>query len=136
MSSFECKVSELNGNTESNVLKDTSSVTGVNKSSFETNTTTNTNTNTNPDKATATNTTTTTNTPISIVKFFNEKNLKTVLLITVVYFFLHSEQVLEFIIARLPSLGSNIALNSVGKIIYGLLIGICFIVYSFFFQGP
>lgn len=136
MSSFECKVSELNGNTESNVLKDTSSVTGVNKSSFETNTTTNTNTNTNPDKATATNTTTTTNTPISIDKFFNEKNLKTVLLITVVYFFLHSEQVLEFIIARLPSLGSNIALNSVGKIIYGLLIGICFIVYSFFFQGP
>jgi hypothetical protein len=134
MSSFECKVSELNGNTESNVLKDTSSVTGVNKSSFETNTTTNTNT--NPDKATATNTTTTTNTPISIDKFFNEKNLKTVLLIAVVYFFLHSEQVLEFIIARLPSLGSNIALNSVGKIIYGLLIGICFIVYSFFFQGP
>jgi hypothetical protein len=136
MSSFECKVSELNGNTESNVLKDTSSVTGINKSSFETNTTTNTNT--NPDKATATNTNTNTNTttPISIDKFFNEKNLKTVLLIAVVYFFLHSEQVLEFIIARLPSLGSNIALNSVGKIIYGLLIGICFIVYSFFFQGP
>ena len=128
MSSFECKVSELNGNTESNVLKDTSSVTGVNKSSFETNTTTTTNTNTNTDKATTTNTNTTT--PISIDKFFNEKNLKTVLLIAVVYFFLHSEQVLEFIIARLPSLGSNIALNSVGKIIYGLLIGICFIVYS------
>ena len=134
MSSFECKVSELNGNTESNVLKDTSSVTGVNKSSFETNTTTTTNTNTNTDKATTTNTNTTT--PISIDKFFNEKNLKTVLLIAVVYFFLHSEQVLEFIIARLPSLGSNIALNSVGKIIYGLLIGICFIVYSFFFQDP
>lgn len=136
MSSFECKVSELNGNTESNVLKDTSSVTGINKSSFETNTTTNTNTNTNTDKATTTTTATNTTTTISIDKFFNEKNLKTVLLIAVVYFFLHSEQVLEFIIARLPSLGSNIALNSVGKIIYGLLIGICFIIYSFFFQGP
>jgi hypothetical protein len=129
MSSFECKVSELNNNSDSNVLKDDKknnvSSSGVTNLGFETNTI--------PIKTTQSNSSNSSN---STDKFLNEKNLKTVLLIAVVYFLLHSELVLEFVNVRIPSLGSNMSLNSAGKIIFGLLIGIFFIVYSFFFQGP
>lgn len=126
MSSFECKVSDLNGNTKTNVVKNDNkniiSNGGVNNSSFETNTI--------PNK------TTNSKTNSSIDKFLTEKNLKIILLTTVFYFFLHSEQVLEFINGKIPSLGSSASLNSVGKIIFGLLIGIFFIVCSFFFRDP
>jgi hypothetical protein len=140
MSSFECKVSELNGTTDVNILKDTSSTIGINNLSLEKNTaqTKTTNTNTNASTATSTSTSTSTNSKnnSSLDKILNEKNIKSILLITVVYFLLHSEQVLEFVNVRIPSLGSNLSLNSAGKIIFGLLIGISFIVYSFFFQDP
>ena len=126
MSSFECKVSDLNGNPESNVVKNDNkniiSNVGVNNSSFETNTIPNKAANSNQNS--------------SIDKFLTEKNLKIVLLTTVFYFILHSEQVLEFINVKIPSLGSSASLNSVGKIIFGLLIGIFFIVCSFFFRDP
>ena len=126
MSSFECKVSDLNGNPETNVVKnDNKNITapvGVNNSSFETNTIPNKAANSNQNS--------------SIDKFLTEKNLKIVLLTAVFYFFLHSEQVLEFINVKIPSLGSSASLNSVGKIIFGLLIGIFFIVCSFFFRDP
>ena len=126
MSSFECKVSDLNGNPETNVVKNDNkniiSNVGVNNSSFETNTIPNKTTNSNQNS--------------SIDKFLTEKNLKIVLLTTVFYFILHSEQVLEFINVKIPSLGSSASLNSVGKIIFGLLIGIFFIVCSFFFRDP
>jgi hypothetical protein len=140
MSSFECKVNELNGTADVNILKDTSSTIGINNLSLEKNTsleknaiqTKTTNTNTNASTATATNS----KNNSSLDKILNEKNIKAILLITVVYFLLHSEQVLEFVNVRIPSLGSNLSLNSAGKIIFGLLIGISFIVYSFFFQDP
>lgn len=126
MSSFECKVSDLNGNPETNVVKNDNkniiSNVGVNNSSFETNTIPNNAANSNQNS--------------SIDKFLTEKNLKIVLLTTVFYFILHSEQVLEFINVKIPSLGSSASLNSVGKIIFGLLIGIFFIVCSFFFRDP
>lgn len=126
MSSFECKVSDLNGNPETNVVKNDNkniiSNVGVNNSSFETNTIPNKAANSNQNS--------------SIDKFLTEKNLKIVLLTTVFYFILHSEQVLEFINVKIPSLGSSASLNSVGKIIFGLLIGIFFIVCSFFFRDP
>ena len=126
MSSFECKVSDLNGNPETNVVKNDNkniiSNVGVNNSSFETNTIPNKAANLNQNS--------------SIDKFLTEKNLKIVLLTTVFYFILHSEQVLEFINVKIPSLGSSASLNSVGKIIFGLLIGIFFIVCSFFFRDP
>ena len=126
MSSFECKVSDLNGNPESNVVKNDNkniiAPVGVNNSSFETNTIPNKAANSNQNS--------------SIDKFLTEKNLKIVLLTTVFYFILHSEQVLEFINVKIPSLGSSASLNSVGKIIFGLLIGIFFIVCSFFFRDP
>lgn len=126
MSSFECKVSDLNGNPETSVVnndkKDITPRVGVNNSSFETNTIPNKAANSNQNS--------------SIDKFLTEKNLKIVLLTTVFYFILHSEQVLEFINVKIPSLGSSASLNSVGKIIFGLLIGIFFIVCSFFFRDP
>ena len=124
MSSFECKVSDLNGNPETNVVKNDNkniiAPVGVNNSSFETNTIPNKAANSNQNS--------------SIDKFLTEKNLKIILLTAVFYFFLHSEQVLEFINVKIPSLGSSASLNSVGKIIFGLLIGIFFIVCSFFFR--
>ena len=126
MSSFECKVSDLNGNPETNVVKNDNkniiAPVGVNNSSFETNTIPNKAANSNQNS--------------SIDKFLTEKNLKIILLTAVFYFFLHSEQVLEFINVKIPSLGSSASLNSVGKIIFGLLIGIFFIVCSFFFRDP
>ena len=126
MSGFECKISELNGTD--------------NISSFETNTTTGTNTNTKTNQdvnqAKTTNTSTSTSKLSGFSKILNEKNIKTILVITVIYFFLQSEQVLEFVNAKIPSLTSNLLLNAVGKIIFGLLIGVSFIVYSFFFQDP
>ena len=126
MSSFECKVSDLNGNPETNVVKNDNkniiSNVGVNNSSFETNTIPNKAANSNQNS--------------SIDKFLTEKNLKIVLLTAIFYFILHSEQVLEFINGKIPSLGSSASLNSVGKIIFGLLIGIFFIVCSFFFRDP
>jgi hypothetical protein len=136
MSEFECRVDELNKNSELNVIdkdkKDNVSKTG-NTTSFEKNTVsgkpdtdTNTSTNTNTDSKTNN----------FIDKFLTEKNLKLVLLITVFYFFLHSDQVLEFINTRIPSLSCNSVLNSAGKLTFGLLIGIVFIVSSFFFRDP
>jgi hypothetical protein len=138
MSGFECKVSELNSNIGSN------SFGSLNKMDVELSTSTSTSTSThtpisssgnNPsfEKNTKPDTNTTVN---NFDKFLNEKNIKSILLIAVVYFFLHSEQVLEFVNSKIPSLASNLTLNTFGKIIFGLLIGICFVMYSFFFQGP
>ena len=127
MSNFECKVSELNGNGNLNEIhadkKDPLSSNGINNSSFETNTI--------GDKSTSPGS----NNSSYIGKILTEKNLKMIVLITVFYLFLHSEQVLEFVNVRIPSLGSNLVLNVFGKIIFGLLMGFFFIGYSFFFQG-
>jgi len=134
MSEFECRVDELNKNSELNVIdkdkKDNVSKTG-NTASFEKNTVSG-----KPDKDTNISTNTDSKTNNFIDKFLTEKNLKLVLLITVFYFFLHSDQVLEFINTRIPSLSCNSALNSAGKLTFGLLIGIVFIVSSFFFRDP
>ena len=138
MSGFECKISELNGTDnissfETNTNPNTNN--GVNQTKT-TNTNTNPTTNTNQGKSTSTSTTTTTSKLSGFSKILNEKNIKAILVITVIYFFLQSEQVLEFVNAKIPSLTSNLLLNAVGKIIFGLIIGISFIVYSFFFQDP
>ena len=141
MSGFECKVSELNGNKDK-------------ISSFETNTNqasgTSKNTNTSTNQASGTNTSqasgTSTNQGVNVnvnttnvsgfTKILNEKNLKAILLIAFVYFLLHSEPVLDFVNAKIPSIISNLTLNSLGKLIFGLLIGVLFIVGSFFFRDP
>ncbi len=129
MSGFECKVSDLNGDKKSGF--EASTGTG-------TNTDTNTDTNTNKIASAnyATNSNKNTANVSAFTKILNEKNLKAILLIAFVYFILHSEPVLEFVNAKIPSIISNLALNSLGKLIFGLLIGFLFIVGSFFFQDP
>jgi len=125
MSGFECKVSDLNAS-------------GDKVSSFETSVSKATNpiADSNPVTSTIASVNKTTGNVSAFTKILNEKNLKTILLIAFVYFLLHSEPVLEFVNAKIPSIISNLTLNSLGKLIFGLLIGILFIVGSFFFQDP
>jgi hypothetical protein len=131
MSGFECKVSDLNGDKKSGF--EASTGTGTNTG---TNTDTNTNTNKIASANHATNSNKNTSNVSGFTKILNEKNLKAILLIAFIYFLLHSEPVLEFVNAKIPSIISNLTLNSLGKLIFGLLIGFLFIVGSFFFQDP
>ena len=114
MSNFECKLSDLNNITVEEV-KSSGKVSVLSKEE-------------NKD-------TTEKNARKELFQnFFNEKNGKIILLITFLHFVLHSEQVISFISVNLPSLACASQLNSLGKIIVGILIGIIFILYSFFFQ--
>ena len=135
MAGFECKVSDLNGDKTLGFEANTSTSSNQGESNN-----TNTNTNTNTNKTAGANNVTGSNKNTANVsaftKILNEKNLKAILLIAFVYFLLHSEPVLEFVNAKIPSIISNLALNSLGKLIFGLLIGFLFIVGSFFFQDP
>jgi hypothetical protein len=133
MSVFECKVSELNENKDKISSFETSTVTSPNPS---TNTNTNTISSTNQDVNQVTSSSKKTGNVSGFSKILNEKNLKAILLIACVYFLLHSEPVLEFVNSKIPSIISNLTLNSLGKLIFGLLIGFLFIVGSFFFQDP
>lgn len=125
MTEFECKVRDLNGDKTSGFEANTD--TGKSSNQGESN---NADTNINTNKTAGTNNVT------AFTKILNEKNLKAILLIAFVYFLLHSESVLEFVNAKIPSIISNLTLNSLGKLIFGLLIGFLFIVGSFFFQDP
>lgn len=135
MTGFECKVSDLNGDKTSGFEANT----GTGKSSNQ-GASNNADTNINTNKTAGANNVTSSNkntTNVSaFTKILNEKNLKAILLIAFVYFLLHSEPVLEFVNAKIPSIISNLTLNSLGKLIFGLLIGFLFIVGSFFFQDP
>ena len=135
MTGFECKVSDLNGDKTSSFEANTG--TGKSSNQGESN---NADTNINTNKTAGANNVTSSNkntTNVSaFTKILNEKNLKAILLIAFVYFLLHSEPVLEFVNAKIPSIISNLTLNSLGKLIFGLLIGFLFIVGSFFFQDP
>lgn len=129
MSVFECKVSELNENKDKISSFETSTVTS---SSPSTNTISSTNQNVNQVPISGKNA----GNVSGFSKILNEKNLKAILLIACVYFLLHSEPVLEFVNSKIPSIISNLTLNSLGKLIFGLLLGVLFIVGSFFFQDP
>lgn len=133
MSVFECKVSELNENKDKISSFETSTVTS---SSPSTNTNTNTISSKNQDVNQVPSSSKNTGNGSGFSKILNEKNLKAILLIACVYFLLHSEPVLEFVNSKIPSIISNLTLNSLGKLIFGLLIGVLFIVGSFFFQDP
>jgi hypothetical protein len=114
MSNFECKLSDLN-NTPVEEIK-TSSKGSVILSKEENKEI--------PEKITQTE---------LFQNFLNEKNVKIILLITFVHFILHSEQVTSFISVNMPSLiGCTSQLNSLGKTLVGILIGVVFIMYSFF----
>jgi hypothetical protein len=133
MSSFECKVSELNGNLGANNDKKDFKLSGVKENNSISENTSGADASTS---STSTSTSTSTFKSNSIYKLFNEKNVKILILITFLHFFLHSDMVLEFVNCKIPSLSSNLMLNTLGKLIIGLLIGFSFIVYSSFFQDP
>jgi uncharacterized membrane protein len=115
MSNFECKLSDLN-NTPVEEIKSSSKASVLSKEENKE----------IPEKITRTE---------LFQNFLNEKNGKIILLITFVHFILHSEQVTSFISVNLPSLISCTSqLNSLGKLLVGILIGVVFIMYSFFFQ--
>ena len=103
MSGFECKVSDLNGDKKSGL--EASTGTGTNT---DTNTDTNTNTNKIASANHATNSNKNTGNVSGFTKILNEKNLKAILLIAFIYFLLHSEPVLEFVNAKIPSIISNL----------------------------
>jgi hypothetical protein len=114
MSNFECKLSDLN-NTPVEETKTSSKVSVLSKEDNSQISEKNTRTE-------------------LFQNFLNEKNGKIILLITFVHFILHSEQVTSFISLNLPSLiACTSQLNSLGKTLVGILIGIIFILYSFFF---
>ena len=137
MSSFECKVSELNGNLGANNDKKDLKLSGVKENnSISENTSGGDASTSSTTTSTSTSTSTSTFKSNSIYKLFNEKNVKILILITFLHFFLHSDMVLEFVNCKIPSLSSNLMLNTLGKLIIGLLIGFSFIVYSSFFQDP
>jgi hypothetical protein len=113
MSNFECKLSDLN-NTQVKEVKSSSKISALSKEENKE----------ISEKITRTE---------LFQNFLNEKNGKIILLITFVHFILHSEQVTSFISVNLPSLiGCTSQLNSLGKTIVGILLGIVFIMYSFF----
>jgi hypothetical protein len=120
MSKFECKVSELSGSSKDETKKednsDNSDKRGVKVSSNENNSISETTHN-------------------NIYKLMNEKNYKLLGLIIIIYFLLHTDQTLEFMYSKIPSLMSSLTqLNTLGKIIFGAIIGIAVIIYSSFFQ--
>jgi hypothetical protein len=120
MSKFECKVSELSGASKDETKKeekeDNSDKRGVKMPSKENNSISETTQN-------------------NIYKLMNEKNYKLLGLIIIIYFLLHTDQTLEFMYSKIPSLMSSLTqLNTLGKIIFGSIIGIAVIIYSSFFQ--
>jgi hypothetical protein len=122
MSKFECKVSELSGASKDETKKednsDNSDKRGVKTSSKENNSISETTQNQN-----------------NIYKLMNEKNYKLLGLIIIIYFLLHTDQTLEFMYSKIPSLMSSLTqLNTLGKIIFGAIIGVAVIIYSSFFQ--
>jgi len=119
MSKFECKVSELSGASKDETKKeDNSDKLGVKMSSNENNSISETTKNHN-----------------NIYKLMNEKNYKLLGLIIIIYFLLHTDQTLEFMYSKIPSLMSSLTqLNTLGKIIFGAIIGVAVIIYSSFFQ--
>ena len=69
-------------------------------------------------------------------KIINEKNLKIIVLISVVHFILHSETTLEFLYSKIPSVMLNLTqFNTFGKLLMGIIIATILIIYTSFFQA-
>jgi len=125
MSKFDCKVNELNSTKKEENIK-LSSVRENNSINLNGNTNGNGNENENINK--------------SVKSFFdkiiNEKNLKIIVLISVVHFILHSETTLEFLYSKIPSVMLNLTqFNTFGKLLMGIIIATILIIYTSFFQA-
>ena len=125
MSKFDCKVNELNSTKKEENIK-LSSVRENNSINLNGNGNGNENKNVNEN--------------MSVKSFFdkiiNEKNLKIIVLISVVHFILHSETTLEFLYSKIPSVMLNLTqFNTFGKLLMGIIISTILIIYTSFFQA-
>ena len=125
MSKFDCKVNELNSTKKEENIK-LSSVRENNSINLNGNENINKNGNENMS--------------MSVKSFFdkiiNEKNLKIIVLISVVHFILHSETTLEFLYSKIPSVMLNLTqFNTFGKLLMGIIIATILIIYTSFFQA-
>ncbi len=129
MSKFECKVSDLNNenvNVNSNAKENSTIETrNVAKQDLKLSST-------REDNSTSV------IKDLSIIdKLLSEKNIKMTFLISLTHFILHSDQGMEFINSKVPSIFiSPTQLNMSGKFVFGIIISIVFIVYFSFFQDP
>ena len=129
MSKFDCKVNELNSTKKEENIK-LSSVRENNSINLNGNGNGNENINKNGNE----------NMSMSVKSFFdkiiNEKNLKIIVLISVVHFILHSETTLEFLYSKIPSVMLNLTqFNTFGKLLMGIIISTILIIYTSFFQA-
>ena len=127
MSKFDCKVNELNSTKKEENIK-LSSVRENNSINLNGNGNENINKNGNENMS------------MSVKSFFdkiiNEKNLKIIVLISVVHFILHSETTLEFLYSKIPSVMLNLTqFNTFGKLLMGIIISTILIIYTSFFQA-
>ena len=127
MSKFDCKVNELNSTKKEENIK-LSSVRENNSINLNGNGNENINKNENETMS------------MSVKSFFdkiiNEKNLKIIVLISVVHFILHSETTLEFLYSKIPSVMLNLTqFNTFGKLLMGIIIATILIIYTSFFQA-
>jgi len=131
MSKFDCKVNELNSTKKEENIK---------LSSVRENNSINLNGNTNGNGNENENENINKNISMSVKSFFdkiiNEKNLKIIVLISVVHFILHSETTLEFLYSKIPSVMLNLTqFNTFGKLLMGIIIATILIIYTSFFQA-
>lgn len=127
MAQFECNVSDLNNTrTENNSFKETPSrlpemLSLARDEDIN-----------NPISAPITEKTIIEETIIN--KLSTDKNIKLVLLVTIVYFITSSEPFMQFLTNTLPYLTETaMSLNTLGKIVIGFLIGLVIITYQTFF---
>lgn len=121
MAQFECNVADLNNSkTENKLLNEPKQV------SHEMMTETPDENNTDLKQVSVNET--------IINKLSTDKNIKLVLLITVVYFVTNTEPFFQFLTGTLPYLTETAtSLNTLGKLIIGFLIGLVIITYQTFF---
>jgi len=127
MSKFECKVSDLNNENENENVKENSNIETKNvaKQDLKLSSVREDNSKSVIKE-------------LSILdKLLSEKNIKMAFLISLSHFILHSDQGMEFINSKVPSIFiSSTQLNMFGKFVFGIIISIVFIVYFSFFQDP
>jgi hypothetical protein len=127
MSKFECKVSDLNNENENENKNENSNIETKNVAKQELKLSSVREDNSKSVIK-----------ELSILdKLLSEKNIKMAFLISLSHFILHSDQGMEFINSKVPSIFiSPTQLNMFGKFVFGIIISIVFIVYFSFFQDP
>lgn len=124
MSQFECSVKELNGEKPTETSSETqkkSKESILSKGNNYTDLNTDLNTDINSSL---------------FSKLTDEKNVRTILLIVITYLITSSQQFTDLLGNSFPYLVESGATNLTGKIVVAIIIGICVILFTSFFQAP